>query len=61
LSYVDECLGFGMNVGHDDTNRVDISSGTSVSFHLFLKNLGGMHTDSVGGVNFPAEFRQTAP
>ena len=59
LNYVDECLGFGVNINRDDTDRADLSSGTSVSFHLFLKNLGGIHTDSVGGVNFPTEFRQT--
>jgi LPS-assembly protein len=59
LNYVDECLAYGMTLSRDDTNRADISSGTSVSFHLFLKNLGGFHTDSVGGATFPAEFRQT--
>jgi hypothetical protein len=48
-------------VSHDDTNRIDISSGTSVALHFFLKNLGGIHTDSVSGISFPTEFRQTAP
>jgi len=61
VTYVDECIAYGVNLSRDDTSRVDISSGTSVSFHLFLKNLGGMHTDSASGINFPAEFRQTAP
>ncbi|MDR3425777.1 MAG: LPS assembly protein LptD [Alphaproteobacteria bacterium] len=61
LIYVDECFAFGVNLSRDDTNRVDISSGTSVAFHFYLKNLGGMHTDSVSSVMFPAAFRQTAP
>lgn len=59
LDYVDECLGYGMTLSRDDTNRLDISSGTSVTFHLFLKNLGGIGTDSASGIQFPAEFRQT--
>jgi len=61
LMYGDECFAFGINVTHDDTNRVDISSGTSVAFHFYLKNLGGLHTDSTSNISFPAEFRQTAP
>ena len=61
LTYVDECFAFGVNVSHDSTNRVDISSGTSAAFHLYLKNIGGMHTDSASNITFPAEFRQTAP
>lgn len=60
LAYVDECFAFGVNLSHDDTNRLDISSGTSIAFHFYLKNLGGLHTDSVSGISFPAEFRQTA-
>lgn len=58
LTYVDECLGFGINVARNDTSRLDLSSGTSVAFHLYLKNLGGIHTDSAN-VTFPAQFRQT--
>jgi LPS-assembly protein len=58
LTYVDECFAFGINLSHDDTNRVDISSGTSVAFHFYLKNLGGLHTDSASNIAFPAEFRQ---
>jgi LPS-assembly protein len=61
ITYVDECFAFGINVSHDDTDRVDVSSGTSVAFHFYLKNLGGLHTDSVSGTTFPANFRQTAP
>ena len=59
LTYVNECLAFGVNLSHTDTTRLDLSSGTSVAFHLYLKNLGGIHTDSATGINFPAEFRQT--
>jgi LPS-assembly protein len=61
LTYVDECFAFGIGLTHDETNRADISSGTSVAFHFYLKNLGGLHTDSVSGIAFPEEFRQTAP
>ena len=61
VTYVDECFAFGVNLTRNDTIRADISSGTSVAFHFYLKNLGGLHTDSAGGITFPAEFRQTAP
>ncbi|MDD3370859.1 MAG: LPS assembly protein LptD [Alphaproteobacteria bacterium] len=61
LTYVDECFAFGIGASHDDTNRADISSGTSIAFHFYLKSLGGLHTDSAAGISFPAEFRQTAP
>ncbi len=61
LTYVDECFAFGVNVSRNNTVRADISSGTSVAFHFYLKNLGGLHTDSAGGITFPAEFRQTSP
>lgn len=60
LSYVDECFAFGVNVAHDNTDRADISSGTSVAFHFYLKNLGGLHTDSTSNITFPSEFRQSA-
>ncbi|MFY9289041.1 MAG: LPS assembly protein LptD [Alphaproteobacteria bacterium] len=58
LTYADECFIFGITANHDDTQRADISSGTSVVFHFFLKNLGGLHTDSTSSANFPAEFRK---
>ena len=61
LTYADECFAFGIDVNRNDLIRADVSSGTSVAFHLYLKNLGGMHTDSSSEVSFPAEFRQTAP
>jgi LPS-assembly protein len=59
MTYVDECLAYGMTLSKDDTNRADISSGTSATFHLYLKNLGGFATDSASGIQFPTEFRQT--
>lgn len=59
ISYQDECFIFGVEVLQDDTNRLDVRSGTSVMFHLFLKNIGGVHTDSFTGATFPAQFRQT--
>jgi LPS-assembly protein len=59
LNYVDECLAFGITASNDETNRQDISSGTSVSFHLYLRNLGGFHTDSVSNITYPTQFRQT--
>ena len=61
LTYIDECFAFGVNLSRDNTSRMDVSSGTSVAFHFFLKDLGGLHTDSASSINFPAEFRQTAP
>jgi LPS-assembly protein len=60
-SYMDECFILGVTVSHNDTNRADISSGTSAVFHILLKNLGGIKSDSFTGTNFPAEFRQTEP
>ncbi len=59
FGYIDECLVFGVTVSHNDTERADLSAGTSAVFHLYLKNLGGVHTDSFTDAQFPAEFRQT--
>jgi LPS-assembly protein len=61
LAYVDECFAFGITGVKNYTNRADISSGTSVVFHVYLKNLGGSGTDSVSNIQFPAQFRQTSP
>lgn len=61
LSYLDECFAFGVNMSQNFTNRLDVRSGTSVAFHFYLKNLGGLHTDSISGIVFPSEFRQTDP
>ncbi len=74
LNYVDECFAAGVTVGRENTTRVDMNSGTSVGFHLYLRNLGGFHTDSgaAPGVtnqgmssgfpsSVPAEFRPIEP
>ncbi|MBV8549412.1 MAG: LPS-assembly protein LptD [Alphaproteobacteria bacterium] len=58
LSYADECYIFATTINQNDTNRADIHSGTSVLFHFFLRNIGGLHTDSTTSANFPTEFRQ---
>jgi len=58
LTYADECFVFGIGANHDDTQRADISSGTSVIFHFFLKNVGGIHTDGAAMGGFQPQFRQ---
>jgi LPS-assembly protein len=58
LTYNDECFIIGVTVSHNDTDRADVSSGTSATFHFYLKNVGGVHTDSFTRAQFPAEFRQ---
>jgi LPS-assembly protein len=58
FGYIDECLIFGITASHDDTNRLDISSGTSVVFHLIFKNVGGIKSDSFTNGVFPPELRQ---
>lgn len=58
LSYNDECFIFGVTASRNYTSRADINSGTSVVFHFFLKNIGGVHTDNPTSLNFPAQFRQ---
>ena len=60
VSYTDECYIFSLGVSHDNTNRIDIQSGTSVMFHMFLRNVGGLHTDSFTPTesSFPTQFRQ---
>jgi LPS-assembly protein len=61
LNYVDECFATGVTVANNETNRIDLSSGTSVVFHVFLRNLGGTGTDSTSNVSFPTQFRQVEP
>lgn len=58
LNYADECFVFGVGANHDDTQRADISSGTSIIFHFFLKNVGGVHTDGTTAGNFNPQFRK---
>ena len=60
LGYSDECYIFAVTVNENYTQQIGgINPGTSVMFHMFLKNLGGIHTDSATTGTFPAEFRQT--
>jgi len=52
ITYTDECFQIGITGERDKTDRADISSGTSVMFHFYLKNIGGIHTDSVDSGTF---------
>ena len=58
LSYGDECVAGAVELSQTDTSQPGLSSGVSVLFHLFLRNLGGIHTDSAMAGNFPSQFRQ---
>lgn len=58
LSYGDECLVGAVSIAQNDAVQAGLSSGTSVLFHLFLRNLGGIHTDGATSAAFPTEFRQ---
>lgn len=58
LSYTDECFIMGITLEQTETNRVDLSSGTSVVFHFYLRNIGGVHTDASSASNYATEFRQ---
>jgi len=59
LNYGDECFMSGVTVQRSDINRFDIKPGTSFLFHIYLKNVGGAHTDSMGPLSFSPQFRQT--
>ena len=52
ITYTDECFQIGVTGQRNETNRADLKSGTSVMFNFFLKNIGGIHTDSVGAAAF---------
>lgn len=58
LSYTDECFIGAVSISQSDTSQIGLSAGTSVLFHIFLRNLGGIHTDGATSGNFPTEFRQ---
>ncbi len=47
VAYQDECFQFGITASRDETSRLDLQSGSSIVFHFYLKNIGGIHTDSV--------------
>jgi LPS-assembly protein len=59
INYVDECFVFGVTFRQDYTTRLDVNSGTSVEFHFYLKNVGGLHTDSFTSPIYATQFRQT--
>ena len=61
LLYADECFAFGLGAARTYTTRVGVNPGTTVGFHFYLKNLGGIHTDTATNITYPAEFRQTEP
>lgn len=52
VSYQDECFQLGLTVQRMISDREDIRTGTSVMFHFYLKNIGGLHTDSVSSGTF---------
>lgn len=58
IGYGDECFVAAVSISQNDTTQAGLSSGTSILFHFFLRNLGGIHTDSAQAGNFPTEFRQ---
>jgi len=58
LIYTDECFIAGVTLERNDITRFDIKPGTSILFHVYLRNIGGLHTDSFSAPTFPAEFRQ---
>lgn len=60
ISYADECYIFAISASQNYTQQLGgINPGSSVFFHMFLRNLGGIHTDSTTSATFPTEFRQT--
>jgi LPS-assembly protein len=59
LSYTDECFIFGVTAQRNDIDRFDIRPGTSILFHVYLRNLGGAHTDSISTPTYSPQFRQT--
>jgi len=59
VSYTDECYIASITLNQNDTQQIGgINSGTSVFFHVFLRNLGGFNTDGTTSVSYPSQFRQ---
>ncbi|MCL2469441.1 MAG: LPS assembly protein LptD [Alphaproteobacteria bacterium] len=44
LTYQDECFTTGITLREDNTSRLDVKTGRSILFHLYLKNIGGLTT-----------------
>lgn len=47
LGYKDECFEAALTGQRDHTSRLDVKDGTTVLFRIFLKNIGGIETDSL--------------
>ncbi len=47
LNYMDECFTFGIRGQRIHTDRQDVTSGDSVMFHFYLKNIGGLSSISL--------------
>lgn len=45
-NYRDECFLFGITGQRNKTSRADLVSGDSIMFHFYLRNIGGLQTDS---------------
>jgi len=58
LAYSDECFNYSLTVSQSDTQNVGINSGTSVLFHFFLRNIGGLETDGATAGSFPTNLRK---
>jgi LPS-assembly protein len=50
--YHDECLQLGVTVQRNETVRTGLSSGTSFLFNFYLRNIGGIETDSTSSVSY---------
>lgn len=49
LTYKDECATIGLTVNRDQTNRTDVSKGTSFVLSVYLRNLGGVNANGDAG------------
>ncbi|MDD3287937.1 MAG: LPS assembly protein LptD [Alphaproteobacteria bacterium] len=45
--YADECFLFGLTAQRDHTVRADLSSGDTIIFHFYMKNIGGMQSSTI--------------
>ncbi|NTU76472.1 MAG: LPS-assembly protein LptD, partial [Alphaproteobacteria bacterium] len=60
FGYSDECFQFGLTAQRNNTDRQDIRSGTTVMFHFYLKNIGGIQTDSSNQESFTPSLTPSA-
>jgi LPS-assembly protein len=61
IAYSDECFQIGVTAQRQETDRADLNTGTSVMFHFYLKNIGGMHTDDAGGAGYQPPGLMSTP